>query len=265
MTDKRTIATYVLSTSLFCLAGAIFYFTFELAQIARQIPDILTSVEKTSEKIEPVVKETNKIRELISPVVTEVSEIRKQIPDILEEVRQTRKLVPHVLEEVKHTRALVPPLLEEVKKTREAIPAMLSKADKIVTDAKKIGQKTSEGAVTGVITGIFKAPFKLVGGIGKTIFGTADPEKHGITEKDQEILNTKALDLLVNGKVGDTREWSNPESGNIGTFTLKEIKSIDGKECKTIQNIVRKNNKAIINQEFTACRINDTEWERFDG
>lgn len=278
MPDKANTASYVLSISLFSLAAALVYFTVELTRVANQIPAILGSVEHTSEKIEPVVREVSAIRELVPPIISEVTELRKQIPLILEEVKQTRALVPPVLEEVKQTRQLMPAILKEVKqtrklipsilqeveKTREALPPMLVKADKIVSDARQLGQKTSEGAVTGVITGIIKAPFKLVGGLGKSIFGSLDIEAQGLTKEDRDMSLNTANELVTSGKVGETRSWSNPDSGNKGSVTLKEEKVIDDRKCRVLSFAINTDSAKGIKKDVTVCLNDEAEWETLE-
>lgn len=258
MNDKRNIATYTLAASLFSLAAAFVYFTIGLTRLANQAPAILDGIEDTSQKIEPVLKEVYKIRELIPPIVTEVTEIRKQIPKILDEVERVRKLVPPILEEVKLTREAVPPILVEVKKTREAIPPMLTRADNLINNAGNIGKKSSEGAVTGVISGILKAPFKLIGGAGKSL---SSRHANKITEKDRQLSEATALRLLSSEEIGKTERWSNSDSGNNGVIKLIEIKTISNRQCKVINYIINIKNSKPIKENVTACLSDDNKWE----
>ena len=251
MSDKRNIATYTLAVSLFSLAAAFVYFTIGLTRLANQAPAILDGIEETSQQIEPVLK-------LIPPIVTEVTEIRKQIPKILNEVEQVRILVPPILEEVKLTREAVPPILVEVKKTREAIPTMLTRADNLVNNAGNIGKKSSEGAVSGVITGILKAPFKLIGGAGKSLSGR---HANKMTEKDRQLSEATALRLLSSEEIGKTERWSNPDSKNNGVITLKEIKTISNHQCKVVNYTINIKNSKPIKENVTVCLSDDNKWE----
>lgn len=244
MSDKRNIATYTLAVSLFSLAAAFVYFTIGLTRLANQAPAILGGIEKTSKQIEPVLSEFYKIRELIPPIVTEVTEIRKQIPKILNEVEQVR--------------ILVPPILEEVKLTREAIPTMLTRADNLVNNAGNIGKKSSEGAVSGVITGIIKAPFKLIGGAGKSLFKS---QSHKISDKDRQLIEETALRVLSSANVGETQNWNNPDSGNNGVITLKEIKTIDKRQCSVLTLSVNIKNSKPVKEKITSCLNDDNKWE----
>jgi surface antigen len=244
VSDKHNIATYTLAASLFSLTAAFVYFTIELTRLANQAPAILEGIEKTSKQIEPVLNEFYKIRELIPPIVTEVTEIRKQIPKILNEVEQVR--------------ILVPPILVEVKKTREAIPTMLTKADNLVNNAGNIGKKSSEGAVSGVITGIIKAPFKLIGGTGKSLFKS---QSHKISDKDRQLIEETALRVLSSANVGETQNWNNPNSGNNGVITLKEIKTIDKRQCSVLTLSINIKNSKSLKEKITSCLNDENKWE----
>ena len=257
MSDKRNIATYTLAVSLFCLSAAFVYFTIGLTRLANQTPLILSGIEETSKKIEPVLTEFYKVRELIPPIVTEVTEIRKQIPKILNEVEQVRTLVPSILQEVKLTRESIPPILIEMKHTREAIPAMLTKADNLVNNAGNIGKKSSEGAVSGVLTGIIKAPFKLIGGAGKSLFGR---HSNKMTEKDRQLSEATVLRVLSSEKTGKTESWNNTDSGNNGVITLKEIKTIEKRQCKVINFTINIKNSEAVNDVVTACLNDENKW-----
>jgi len=246
------------------LAAAIVFFTVEFVGVANQLPVILSSVEQTSKNIEPAIKEMGEIRELISPFVEEVRQVREQIPSILEEVRQIREQIPPVLAEVKLTREAIPPILEEVAKTREAIPPMLNQGERMMGEARQAGQKASEGAVAGVITGIFMAPFQIVGGMSESIFGSLDLKAEGLDEADQELATEALVEILSSAKVGDVRSWSNDETGNSGSFTLTAIETIDERECRQLHNVVKVDGVERISKEMTACMNDDSSWEMLE-
>ena len=84
--NARIIASYLLSLSLFALAGSIVYFTYETAIISKQIPDILVQIDATTDEIEPILDEIAEITALIPPILIEVKEIHKTIPSILETI-----------------------------------------------------------------------------------------------------------------------------------------------------------------------------------
>jgi surface antigen/archaellum component FlaC len=129
--DKaRLIASYLFSLSLFALASSIAYFTYEMAMVSKQIPDILMRIDNTTEKVEPVIADVGEIIDLVPGILKEVEEIRKIIPPILEEVKQTRKMIPPILSEVEQTRNQVPAIVKESQAIRGELPAILASADK---------------------------------------------------------------------------------------------------------------------------------------
>ncbi len=128
--SPKQLASYLLSLSLFALAASIVYFTYEIAIVSKQIPDILVSINNTSERIEPVVAGVGEIVDLVPPILKQVEETRKLIPPILKEVEQTRKMIPSILNEVTQTREQIPAVLKESKAIRGDLPAILKSADK---------------------------------------------------------------------------------------------------------------------------------------
>ena len=128
--SPKQLASYLLSLSLFALAGSIVYFTYEMASVSKQIPDILVRIDNTTEKIEPIIEEVSEIVDLVPPILKEVEATRKLIPPILKEVEQTRKMIPPILDEVAQTRAQIPAVLKESEAIRGDLPAVLASADK---------------------------------------------------------------------------------------------------------------------------------------
>jgi len=273
----NTISTssIFLSISLLCLSAALVYLTWQLGQISLQIPVILESVEKTSEKIEPVIKQVNELQQSIKPVLNEVVEIRKQTPFILNEVKQTRLQIPAILDstnkmsqalvmtsnEVKATRPLVPEVLKEVKATREAVPGMLDRADRLVINMRQVGKKASEGAVSGVITGIITAPFDLVGNIGKQLFTFSEQETKHLSEADIELAKSAAQDVLASNSLNYLKNWNNPESDAKGEVKLLEINASEELTCKVLNTKIIKNGKIILEKRIRACLDDAGNWQ----
>ena len=260
MNQTRDIATYLLALSLFSLAGAIVYFSMQLASLSKDIPDILSSIEKTSDKVEPVIKEVSQIRELVPPITREVSEIRKQIPAILEEVKQVREQVPAVLEEVREIRSLIPQVVEEVGKTRQALPEILTRSEKLVREARTAGAEASEGAVTGFFKGIITAPFRLVGGLGKALFSFDDEVMADLSEADINQLAELTKQVLMADTKGTVKEWRNSSISYTGKVTLRDIEVIDGQLCKTIHVELWEKGKSMANTHTTFCQNKDGAW-----
>lgn len=291
----KLLASYFLSLSLFALAGSLIYFTIEISAVRENIPDILTSIDNTSEKIEPVINEVSEIIELVPPILKEIEETRKLIPPILKEVEQTRKQIPSILKEtaamreelpamlasankasdavvviskeIEATRPLISQALKEVKTTRESIPPMMDKADELIQEARVAGREASEGAITGVFTGIIKAPFALIGGAGKAIAGVPHEYTDDYSEDDFNLIEKTSLKLLNSGLAGNSEKWANPDTGNSGSVTLTKVYIEDGifsdTECRELNIILFKDNRMIRDTKPRLCRDGE-EWEIID-
>ena len=289
--NAKLIASYLMSLSLFALAGSIIYFTYQVAMVSKQIPDILLRIDTTSEKVEPIIGDVGQIIELVPGILKEVEETRKMIPPILKEVELTRNQIPAVLKEsealrgelpavlasadkasgavtdiskqVEATRPLIPEVLKEVKATRESIPPMMDRADVLIEKARVAGKEASEGAVTGVFSGIIRAPFELMSDAGKSISGMTDEEAKQYTNKDFQLNEQASLNLLNNGSKGDEKKWKNPESGNRGVLVLSDIYS-QGEyseiDCRTLNIKFYKDGKLHKEKNRSFCKNEDGKW-----
>ena len=302
----RLLASYLLALALFALAASLAYFTYELSMVSRQIPDVLVSINNTTDKVEPVVTEAGKMidlipailqeveatRNTIPPILREVELTRAQIPAILKEVDQTRKQVPAVLKqveavrkdipavlksadkasdavvaisrEVEATRPLIPEILKEVETTRESIPPMMDRADGLIEKARSAGKEASQGAVTGLFSGIIMAPFALVADVGRGITGMSAEEAKAYDKKDFKLIENTVIDLLNAGKEGDEREWNNPDSGNNGTVKL--VDSYNGGEygeyeCHTMRIKIYKKDKLTKQTSPSFCKNDEGKWD----
>ena len=316
----RLVASYLFSLSLFALAGSIAYFTYEMTIVSKQVPDILQSIDNTSEKIEPIIDEVGQIIDLVPPILEQVEESRKLIPPILKQVEESRKLIPPILKEVEQTRKMIPPILEqveltrkqipavlkeskairgelpavlssadkasqavtdvsrqieatrplipevlkEVETTRESIPPMMDRADVLIEKARVAGQEASEGAVTGLFTGIIRAPFALVGDAGRSITGLTEAEAKQLDKKDFELVEKASLYLLNNGTKGEERQWENADSGNHGVVVLTDIYK-EGEyaeiDCRSLNIQLYKKGKIIKQAPRSFCKDNTGKWD----
>lgn len=302
----RLVASYVLSLSLFALATSLAYFTYEFSTLSRYIPDVLVSINNTTDKVEPVVAEVGRItvlvpailqeveatRNVIPPILKEVELTRKQIPAVLKEVEMTRKQIPAVLKqveavredvpamlasadrasdavvaiskEVAATRPLIPDVLKEVQMTRESIPPMMDRADRLIEKARVAGKEASQGAVTGIFSGIIMAPFALVADVGRGITGMTAEEAKVFDERDFDLIKQGVIDLLNNGSEGDERKWRNKESGNNGIIKLSGTYS-EGEfaeyDCRTLSIELYKKDKLIKETSRSFCKNDENQWD----
>ena len=295
--EVKTGAQYAMAFALVCLAGSLVYFTYEFMSIARYIPGVLETVDETVDKIDPIMDEVTEIRQLIPDILEQVEETRKQIPPILEQVDKTSAQIPPILKEVEairkelpavlksadkasdavvvvskqveETRPLIPEVLKEVETTRESIPLLMDRADELIAQARITGQEASKGAVTGIFTGILTAPFVLVGDAGRSIVGTRDADTKNYTEKDFDLAEAAVADLLSYGKLGDVRQWNNPESKSHGNMKLIKIYSDDDKfenrGCRTIQSKSFDPTGTLREVSRTFCKNEEGKWYKKDN
>ena len=251
----------------------------EVSEIRQLIPGILHEVEQTRSLVPPVLKEFEETRKLVPPVLREIEQTRQQIPPVLKQVEAVRQDIPAVLEsadkasaavvaaanEVEAMRPLVPEVLKELEITREAIPPMLDRADAMIDKARTAGQEASTGAVTGFFKGLISAPFVLVGDAGRALTGMTDEEMKEYTQKDFDLFENAALDLLNNGKRGEMREISNPDSGMSATLKLVaiDVKEEDFVivECRTLQSEAYKNGERRKTTNRTFCKEEGGGWD----
>jgi surface antigen len=302
----RLLASLLLPLSLFAMAAALAYFTYELSAVSRQIPGILESIDSTTENIAPVLDEVGNILDLVPPILKEIEETRKLIPPILKEVEQTRKMIPPILGEVEQTRKQIPAVLkeseairgelpavlasadkasdavagvskqveatrplvtdvlQEVATTRESIPPLMDRADVLIEKARVAGQEASEGAVTGLFTGIIRAPFALMEGAGNSFANLTEEEAKVFNEKDFSLVKQASLLLLNNGSKNEQRKWANDKSGNNGTvkltkiYTKGEYSDID---CRTLHLTLYTKGKLVKDGDRSFCKNNKGEWD----
>ncbi|MBL4712097.1 MAG: hypothetical protein JKX75_06315 [Gammaproteobacteria bacterium] len=304
--NARMLASYLLSFSLFAVAGAIVYFTYEVSVISKYIPSVLSQVDATTEKIIPIVdevavitalvpsilKEIEATRKMIPPILAEVEKTRKMIPPILKQVEQTRNQIPAVLKEskalrgdlpkilrsadkasaavadvskqVEATRPLVVDVLQEVEKTRESIPPMMDRADVLIDKAREAGKEASQGAVSGIFSGIIRAPFSLLADAGRGISGLSEKEAKNLSKRDFELVEQAALQLLNNGSVDDQRSWKNTESEHRGDLFLTDIYN-DGEyaeiECRMLMFKLYKKDVLKNESDRSFCKTDEGTWD----
>jgi hypothetical protein len=159
----------------------------------------------------------------------------------------------------------VPEALEQIELTREAINPALDRVDVLIARAGQAGREASEGAVTGVFTGILTAPFRIVGGIGTSVTGLTKEEASNFTEEEIAEYRKKGGELLNTGKSGDTVEWKSKSSSARGELTIEKIYTKDGRKCEVIQHKAWKDGKRVVNKDLDLCLNSNNEWELQDS
>lgn len=284
--QAKLLGTAMLSASLLAIALAIGYFAHAVYVVQQGVPELLTQVEQTTEKIDPVLRRVDAIRDLVPPILKQVEATRELVPPILAEIAAVRGQVSPILEEVAATRTALPPMLdstgkivrdvnstvrivdpripavlEEVRKTRESLPGLLDRAEKLVARAETAGRKASEGATVGIFTGIIMAPFKLIGGAGRGIASAMGIEgDSGLTEEDDKRASAAIDALIRSGEIGREGSWDNPDSKNRGTVRLLSQQTRDGQPCFRLGQTVTLASGMTYKAEVEYCQQSDGSW-----
>lgn len=249
--------------------------TKDITRITDSIPSILKEVEAVRLQIPKIIEEVAEIRKTIPIIIDEVALVRNTIPPVLEEVSLIRTSITPILQEVALVREQIPPVvaelsayknvianvLVEVEQTRVSIPPTLDKLNTLIDKASTAGTKASEGAVSGLVTGVVKMPFKIIGGIGGKIFSSKN-----ISEPDSLTIIAKAKELLKHGLDGDSTQWKSKKT-NITLAIVathppkKELAHLNLQKCRTLSvTVTDKKGKTIPEPNRLACLNVNGEW-----
>jgi len=290
---KGSTTSPLLAISILALAASIGYFTYELSQFIRQIPDILENVRTTSEIIEPALSEVEEIRSLIEPILVEVKAIREQIPNILQESENIRTTIPPILNESAQLRKQLPAILESTNQTstavtlisnelnayqpianealvqldgtRKEIPGILDRTDAMIDRAKVAAREASSGVVTGALGGLLTAPFRLVGSLGSNILDLNKYEAELFSNEEITTIQELTFELLQNGQVGDIKNWSSPTKDlKVEIKILKEHQKND-LTCRDISFKAWDNAELKLEKSNTACKDSEGKWTDEDN
>ncbi len=296
MSEKYNKPSTLLAISILALAASLVYLTFELSRFIRQVPDILENIRTTSEKVEPVLEEVSQLRDLIPPILDEVRATRKQIPAILDEIKHVREAIPPILTEVDKTREQLPVVLDEVAAVRGQLPSVLASVDSVSTEMKAYrpiasdaliqlsevrkevpvtldrvdgliasagvaAGEASSGVLTGAISGLITAPFKIVGSFASSILKMSEDEAHNYTEEDLLLVKEHGQSLLAKGKLNDSHKWENKDTGKNFKVSLNKIYSKDSLACRDLLLQAWSESKLTVNKVVSVCMNDEGEWE----
>jgi surface antigen len=82
--------------------------------------------------------------------------------------------------------------------------------------------------------------------------------------EDIEMLKAAAAALFANddARIGDTKTWSNPASGNTGSASLVKTFEHQGLPCKRVQHVIQQKGRADqVIYQFARCRTSDGTWQ----
>ncbi len=258
MSWKSKTPTIILSISITLLACSLFYISFEINKTVNVIRPLIEKALDKNLDLGSLITEIRRVHETIPIVVNEISETRKQIPSILKTADDATRAINKATEEFKNTRPLIPKIISEIGSTRREIPLYLDRAEKIVADARTVGDDTSQGIFSGFIKGIVKTPFSLVGDLGESIIDIFGDEGKKLSTSDKKELEEASFRALKKDKLNTLEFWINKATGRRGD--IKIIKKDIKKRCRILKmNVFEKDNK-IIESVVTFCKGNNESW-----
>lgn len=305
---NKPLATYTLAFSIFCLSGALIYFSWKLVEVKDALPALINQVDKTAVKVSPIIDEIAEIKALVPDVLNEVEQVRVIVPDVLTQVEQVQALVPVIVSEVEavrqsipditnevaqvrqlmpdvlsrvddinqqvptisatvdrfssqlaDTNQQIPKILTEVEATRTSIPEVLSRTEAIVANLGQVGKTTGEEAVYGVFSGLFKAPLKVVGGIGKAITEPFENKAAWVKPQDRKNIEQLIEQLLGQDEL-ESFTQTHDKTKNTSTITLIKRTVINAKPCKVLQVDVKSPRGQQVDHQLTFCLTEKNTW-----
>ena len=263
-----------LAIGVLTLGLAIAYFTYQLDLTRRELSVLLTQIDSTSQKLGPVLRDADAVNEFISPILEEARAIRNTVDATVNETAKLREALPpiiassiNVIDKADSVATKIgphiKPTLEEVKQTRLALPGIIDNADKVVRRAEKVGKDVGKRAVTGVLSGIITAPFRLIGEAGKTLSSTIGLDKKaGFTGADERLAQEATDAVLKIGKPGNKQDWQNPDSGNWGSVHWLSGAEQNGQYCVALRYIVMFKDKKSHSVDIDLCQQKDGSWKK---
>lgn len=139
-------------------------------------------------------------------------------------------------------------------------------------EGSQFGQKQTIGTLGGAAAGgllgaqIGGGTGKLVAtGLGVFLGGMLGSELGKSLDRADHIAANQALGKAQAAPIGETINWSNPQSGHSGTYTpIREGTSTSGRYCREFQQTIQVGGKS--EQGYgTACRQPDGSWQIVQG
>ncbi|MEZ8093753.1 hypothetical protein ACED51_06650 [Photobacterium swingsii] len=228
--------------------------------ITAQIPEVLEHVDAINQSIPPILQRVDDITTQIPLILAQVDAVEKQIPPILAESKQLRQQVPAVLKRVDSTNksiagvsSQIPAILDESEAIRADAPVLLADAQQLVNDVETVGQQASEGFVSGVFTGILKAPLSILPD------GTPLFSRTSLSEKDEKMMNETVSELLATNQLGSKKTWFNSATQIGGEITLFASQQ-DPAQCRVLKIELSKKRRQLESRATELCKNNQGKW-----
>jgi len=204
--------------------------------VAKQTPDVLAKVESTLPVIKQVIAESERYSsqlpialDQIEKLAENVQQLRISLPSIFQRIDAVVDATNNTTTEVALWRPHSREYLTEIALSRENIPQYLRQVDRIIVDAKSIGQEASSGIVSGFFKGVISLPFEVVSGLTNIVDSDSLSAKN-LTAADVGLLQEKVIALLTNENQAKV-VWQSNENDNKGTIIKGKLIRKNQQNC----------------------------------
>lgn len=135
-----------LAISIFCLAGAIFYFSFEVARFNRQITQVVSEVKSARSDLPGILDRIETIRKDLPAVLASVNNASDAADRISGEMARIRLLIPGILEESEKIRATTDKASDSVQAASAAVENVRPLIPRILNESKQLRATTDNAS-----------------------------------------------------------------------------------------------------------------------
>jgi len=280
MTKYALISRFAFSFALLSLSLSVFYFAWVIKTVHGSIPLVAQQTKSTTNAVNlmaeriglvssqtsdallefktfnalipEILLESSKAREESAGAMREFSAFRQHVPAILQESERIRETLPSLLKESEHVRYTVSTAIAELQEARQSLPRMIAEVDSLIGRANHLGAKASEGAVSGVLTGLVKAPYAMI----RNIAFSGKNQGRALTEEQHYSLINKIESVLQSGKVGENISLKQPN----GYVELVDKSIKDDEMCHSVRIVL----DTYYDQMKEICKNSEGQWYLID-
>ena len=217
---------------------------YELTQYRNNtIPDIKASVDNFT------MSHTN--------MNTTLGDINTQVPTILSTVNTFDATLNRGITAMYNVQPSVDNLTDEMTKVRNEFPVMVEDAKEVVDAANRVGSKTSEGVVDGIIKGVITSPITVLKGAGESLTELLGLDRR-LSESEQRDI-WKSIEMSVISS--DTIHWESDRSKNSATISPGKAYERYDRDCRLVNLTLKFANEETSTQSHEICKVNG-QWMR---
>jgi len=229
--------------------------------ISQQIPAILNQLDQTTQTLADYEGHVPSVVEQVASINTNVAQFTPHIPELLASTRQMSKTIDDTNETMRQITPLVPEVLEEVATTREELPGLLDRVDTLVANAKDIGSKTTQGAVSGIFTGILRAPVDLLGSLASPFTQQFDKSTTEVLKEEDYFQLNQAIERAWQLETDNQPVSWQTKNDNRGNVTIVKRTSENCFVARISIQVKNKKKRKADTREIAMCRTKKGTFE----